>query len=108
MTLMCSVSIVLAVLLSMTSEPVEGACCYKVTGCCCRDGTAGTPYSGYGRSCNIFGCACKGTLGRIVTMKALSPSVDQFLDSISVVEDHLNWEVAYLVGEIMHKINNEF
>jgi hypothetical protein len=92
----------------MTSEPIKGACCYKVTGYCCRDGTAGTPYSGYGRSCNIFGCACKGPLGRIVTTKVLSPSVDQFLDNISVVEDHLNWEVAYLVGETMHKINNEF
>ena len=83
----------------------------KVTDCCCADGTAGTPFCGYGR-CNIFGCACKGgcrrgPLGRNATTRALPLSVETYLDSIPVVEDHLNWEVAYLVGETMHKINEE-
>ncbi|KAE8155017.1 hypothetical protein BDV25DRAFT_146854 [Aspergillus avenaceus] len=35
------------------------ACCYKVDKDRCADGTAGTPFCGYG-PCNIFGCACEG------------------------------------------------
>ena len=111
MTLMCTVSVVLVVLLSMTSDTVNADCCYKINRCCCRDGTAGTPYCGVGR-CNIFGCGCRGGCrqgpfgGRNVTSKGVSSAVEKFLDNIPV-EDPLNWELSYLVGETMHLMNDE-
>jgi hypothetical protein len=111
MTLMCSISAVLTVvLLSIMSDSVTADCCYKVTNCCCRDGTAGTPYCGVGR-CNIFGCNCRGgcrqgPIGRNVTSTGVPPVVTKFLDSIPV-EDNLAWELGYLVGETMQLINDE-
>ena len=45
--------------LTFLIEEVYGDCCYVADPAPCADGTAGTPYCGYGK-CNIFGCDCDG------------------------------------------------
>ncbi|KAI9557806.1 hypothetical protein GHT06_014555 [Daphnia sinensis] len=97
-TLTCSISVVFAVL-SMTWGLVDADCYYKVTDCCCRDGTAVTLYCGVGR-CNMFGCNCEdgcrqGTQVRIPSLNnATGPNAK-------------GWELSYFVGQTVNLIREE-
>ncbi|KZS11369.1 Uncharacterized protein APZ42_024183 [Daphnia magna] len=99
-TLTCSISVVFAIF-AITCGLVGADCCYKVTKCCCRDGTAGTPYWGVER-CNILGCNCECGCrqGTVVATSSLNnvngpnTKFQTFLDNIST-ENSMGWELSY-------------
>lgn len=111
MTLTCSIAVVVAIL-AMTCGPVDADCCYKTSDCCCRDGTAGTPYCGVSE-CNIFGCNCSGGCRQgsraarsLINATGPNAKVQKFLDSIPI-EKTVGWELSYLVAETMNLISQE-